>query len=66
MKPSTIQPTDIASQWQRASENFQKMSPEEQRDIFVSAGILTKKGNVTKYYKDVIVPIAAKASAKAK
>lgn len=32
----------------------------------VSAGILTKKGNVTKRYKDVIVPIEAKASSKAK
>lgn len=66
MKISTIQPTDIVSQWQLASANFQAMSAEEKREIFVSAGILTKKGNVTKRYKDVIVPIATKASAKAK
>ncbi len=42
------------------------MSAEEKREIMVSAGILTKKGNVTKRYKDVIVPIEAKASSKAK
>ncbi len=66
MKTSTIQPTDIVSQWQRASENFQALSPEEKMEILVSAGIFTKKGNVAKYYKDVIVPISTKASAKAK
>jgi len=42
------------------------MSAEEKREIYVSAGILTKKGNVTKRYKDVIVPVTAKASAKGK
>lgn len=66
MKTSTIQPTDIVSQWQLVSAKFQAMSAEEKREILVSAGILTKKGNVTKRYKDVIVPVAAKASAKAK
>jgi|GEM_PF-1964978 len=66
MKTSMIQPTDIVSQWQLVSANFQAMSAEEKREILVSAGILTKKGNVTKHYKDVIIPVAAKASAKAK
>ena len=66
MKISTIDPTDIVSLWERASAKFQAMSGEEQREIFVSAGILTKHGNVTKRYKNVIVPVAAKASAKAK
>ena len=36
------------------------MSTEEQGEILVSAGILTKKGNVTKRYKGVIVPVAAR------
>ena len=66
MRISTLQPTDIVSQWQLVSAKFQAMSAEEKREILVSAGILTKKGNVTKRYKDVIVPIAAKASTKAK
>ena len=66
MKPSTIQPTDIVSQWKQVSAKFQGMSAEEKREILVSAGILTKKGNVTKRYKNVIVPIAAKAQIKAK
>ena len=38
------------------------MSAAEKREIFVSAGILTKKGNVTKRYKGVFVPVAAKTS----
>ena len=46
--------------WQLASANFRAMNPAEKREIFVSAGILTKKGNVTKRYKGVIVPVAAK------
>ena len=61
MKTSTLQPTDIVSQWQLASANFQAMNAEEKREILVSAGILTKKGNVTKRYRSVIVPIAVKA-----
>ena len=64
MNISTIHPTDIVSLWQQASAKFQGMSAEEKREILVSAGILTKKGNVTKRYKTVIVPIAAKASTK--
>ena len=66
MNTSTIQPTDIVSQWQQASAKFQGMSAEEKREIFVSAGILTKNGNVTKRYKDVIVPVTAKTASKGK
>jgi hypothetical protein len=60
-----MQSMDVVSRWRLASANFQAMSPEEQGKILVSAGILTKKGNVTKRYKGVIVPIAAKTSSKA-
>ena len=66
MNTSTTQTTDIVSLWQEVSAKFQKMSAAEKREILVSAGILTTKGNVTKRYKDVIVPVGAKASAKAK
>lgn len=66
MNTSAIQPTDIVSLWQQASEKFERMSAEEKREIFVSAGILTKKGNVTKRYKSVIVPVSGKAATKAK
>ena len=36
------------------------MTPAEKAQTFVSAGILTKKGNVTKRYKKVLVPIPPK------
>lgn len=66
MSTSAIQPGDIASLWQQASAKFQKMSAEEKREVFVSAGILTKNGNVTKRYKKVIVPVSGKPRGKAK
>jgi hypothetical protein len=40
------------------------MTPEEKRQTYVDAGILTKKGNVCKRYRNVIVPISAGQKAK--
>jgi hypothetical protein len=36
----------------RALANMQKMSPAELFQLAVRAGIYTKKGNLTKHYKD--------------
>ena len=37
-------------------DRLKKMSQEEILQTFVSAGILTEKGNVRKPYRDAIVP----------
>jgi len=39
------------------------MTPKEKAQTYVTAGILTKKGNVRKPYRNVIVPIKPKTKA---
>ena len=64
MKPNFRDSNDIAAQWARVSAKFQAMTPEEKRQTYIDAGILTKKGNVCKRYRNVIVPISAGRKAK--
>ena len=66
MSRNSAHPDDVVAQWKRVSTKFQAMTPEEKRQTFVSAGILTKSGKVHKRYRNVIVPIGAKSAAKTK
>jgi hypothetical protein len=57
MKTPVHQTFDIAQVWKETSKRIRNMSEEESLAIFVSAGILTPKGNVRKRFKEVIVPM---------
>ena len=57
MKAQAKATPDIGEVWKRASKRIRNMSEEESLAIFVSAGILTPKGNVRKRFKEVIVPM---------
>ncbi len=57
MKTPIHQTFDIAQVWKETSKRIRNMSEEESLAIFVSAGILTPKGNVRKRFKEVIVPM---------
>ncbi len=46
---------DIAAAWERTKKRLDKMNKEEILQTFVSAGILTKKGNPTKPYRGLFV-----------
>jgi hypothetical protein len=48
---------DPTGLWNKAKQRLEKMTPEEFGDILVDAGILTKKGNVTKPYRGVLVKV---------
>ena len=41
--------------WQRAKTRLDAMSKEEKRQIFVNAGILTQKGEITEPFENVFV-----------
>ena len=62
MSTSTAEPKDVVALWKRVSAKLQTMTPDERADSLVRAGILTKKGNVAKHYRNVIVPIKSEAS----
>lgn len=46
---------DITAAWERAKKRLDRMTKEETLQTFVNAGILTKKGNLTKPYRGVFV-----------
>jgi hypothetical protein len=46
---------DITTAWERTKKRLDKMNKEEILQTFVSAGILTEKGNLTKPYRGVFV-----------
>ncbi len=48
---------DITAAWERAKMRLDRMTKEETLQTFVSAGILTKKGNLTKPYRGVFVKV---------
>lgn len=49
--------TDITAVWERTKKRLDRMTKEETLQTFVSAGILTKKGNPTKPYRGVFVKV---------
>jgi hypothetical protein len=51
--------TDITAVWERTKKRLDRMTKEKTLQIFVSAGILTKKGNPTKPYRGVFVQMKA-------
>lgn len=59
-KPSrTYGPSDLPEIWQGVEKRLEKMSKAEILQTFVSAGILTPKGNPTKPYRGVFRKIPA-------
>jgi hypothetical protein len=51
---STAGGLDVGAAWERAKKRWDKMDQVEKLQTFVDAGILTKKGNLTKPYKGAI------------
>lgn len=51
----TIPPmkSDIRAAWDRFEKRLDKMTREEKLQTFVDAGILTKKGKLTKPYREM-------------
>lgn len=49
--------SDITIAWERAKKRLDQMNEEEIKQTFVDAGILTKKGNLTKPYRGVFVRV---------
>jgi len=56
-------PMDVVATWKRISEDLKAMTRAQRAETLVTAGILTKKGNVRKPYRNVIVPIKPKTKA---
>ena len=54
------QSMDVVATWKKISADLKAMTPEQKTQTLVAAGILTKKGNVRKPYKNVIVPVKPK------
>ena len=54
---------DVVATWKKISADLKAMTPEQKTQTLVDAGILTKKGNVRKPYRNVIVPVKPKAKA---
>lgn len=50
------------SAWKRAKARLDAMSKEEKRQIFVNAGILTKKGEITEPFENLFVKTTQAAS----
>lgn len=48
---------DITAVWERTKKRLDRMTKEETLQTFVSAGILTKKGNLTKPYRGTFVKV---------
>ena len=55
MTPTTAGGLDVGAAWERAKKRWDKMDQGEKLQTFVDAGILTKKGNLTKPYKGAFV-----------
>lgn len=54
--PAPIKPpvkSDIRAAWDRFEKRLDKMTREEKLQTFVNAGILTKKGKLTKPYREM-------------
>lgn len=66
MRTLTAESKNVVALWNQVSAKLQVMTPEEKAGTLVSAGILTRKGNVAKHYRNVIVPAETKTSAKVK
>ena len=66
MSTLTAESKNVVALWDQISAKLREMTPEERAGTLVSAGILTEKGNVTKRYKNVIVPAKVKSSIKLK
>jgi len=47
--------------WEEASARLDAMTPEERKQTFVDAGILTPKGRLTKPHRDAFSPAGKKA-----
>jgi hypothetical protein len=63
VRTSSAESLDVVALWKRVSAKFDAMTPKEKAQTYVTAGILTKKGNVRKPYRNVIVPIKPKTKA---
>jgi hypothetical protein len=50
---------DVEAAWERAKKRWDKMDRDERLQTFVDAGILTKKGNLTKPYRGTFVKVKA-------
>ena len=50
---------DVEAAWERAKKRWDKMDQDERLQTFVDAGILTKKGNLTKPYRGTFVKVKA-------
>lgn len=59
MKAQAQTADPYAAAWKNVKSRMAKMTKDEKLQTFVSAGILTKKGNVTKPYKGVFVKAKA-------
>lgn len=59
VRSTTSEPktSDITVAWERAKKRLEKMNKDEIQQTFVDAGILTKKGNLTKPYRGVFVKV---------
>lgn len=49
--------SDITVAWERAKKRLAKMNKDEIKQTFVDAGIITKKGNLTKPYRGVFIKV---------
>jgi hypothetical protein len=50
---------DITAVWERAKKRLDSMTPEQVQQTFVDSGILTKKGNLTKPYREMLAKAKA-------
>lgn len=55
--PSEPRTSDITAAWERTKKRLAKMNKDEIQQTFVDAGILTKKGNLTKPYRGAFVKL---------
>lgn len=58
MSPATPK-SDVEAAWERFEKRLDRMTREEKLQTFVDAGILTKKGNLTKPYRGTFVKVKA-------
>jgi hypothetical protein len=53
MQYSFMSPSPVEAAWERFKKRFDIMTDEEKLQTFVDAGILTKKGRLTKPYREM-------------
>lgn len=63
--PASHDPVDVAAVWKKIFADLKAMTPAQKAQTLVDAGILTAKGNVRKPYRNAIVPIEKKQTARA-